>query len=348
MEEVKKKRGRPRKIKVPEEVQTKLDEVLEEVKNKEKQDIHNFVEQYKQEKRKGLWDYKLEDEVKFFDPTKSYEHSGYKPITETQGLDFNPDWFTETRRVKEKTGHYTQFHFGTKAYRDFWNEQYKRCREGYTVNGYTITGNHYFFLNFYTLKDSRVSKAGTARQDIFPRFMSAQYEFFHYYELCRILRKNVCMMKSRAVGFSEIMASLSACQYSCYKNSITMVTAANANYVTKTFEKIAHALTFLNDETDGGFFKLRQVLDQTLNKRASFYKVINGQKIEDGFMSQIEGIVADSDSKIRGDRVELLIFEEAGSNPNLRKSFVKGEALVNVGGNKLGILLAGGKHPVQI
>lgn len=138
------------------------------------------------------------------------------------------------------------------------------------------------------------------------------------------------------------MASLSACQYSCYKNSITMVTAANANYVTKTFEKVTHALTFLNDETDGGFFKLRQVLDQTLNKRASFYKVINGQKIEDGFMSQIEGVVADSDSKIRGDRVELLIFEEAGSNPNLRKSFVKGEALVNVGGNKLGILLAGG------
>ena len=342
MAEEKKKRGRPKKIKLPEEIQNKVEEVLIEMKNEESQEIHSFVENYKQEKRKGFWDFKIGDEIRYFDVNKSYEISGYRPITETQGLDFNPDWFTEVRQSKEKTGHYTQYHFGTKAYKDFWNEQYRRCREGYTVNGYTITGNHYFFLNFYTLKDSRVSKAGTARKDIFPRFMSAQYEFFHYYELCRILRKNVCMMKSRAVGFSEIMASLSACQYSCYRNSITMVTAATSNYVTKTFEKITHALNFLNDETDGGFFKLRQVLDQALNKRASSYKVINGQKIEDGFMSQIEGIVADTDAKIRGDRVELLIFEEAGSNPNLRTSFVKGEALVNVGGNKLGLLLAGG------
>lgn len=343
MEEVKKrKRGRPRKIKLPEEIQTKLDEVLEEIKNKEEQEIHNFVEDYKQEKRKGIWDYTTSDEITFFDPNKSYEHSGYRPITETQGLDFNPEWFIETRKIKEKTGHYTQFHAGTKAYKDFWKEQYRRCRRGYTVNGYTVTGNHYFFLNFYTLKDSRVAKAGTARKDIFPRFMSAQYEFFHYFELCKILRKNVCMMKSRAVGFSEIMASLSACQYSCYKNSITMVTAANANYVTKTFEKISHALRFLDDETDGGFFKLRQVNDSALKKKSSHYKKINGQDIEEGFMSQIEGIVADNDAKIRGDRVELLIFEEAGSNPNLRKSFVKGEALVNVGGNKLGLLLAGG------
>jgi len=59
-------------------------------------------------------------------------------------------------------------------------------------------------------------------------------------------------------------------------------------------------------------------------------------------MSQIEGIVADDDSKIRGDRADLLIFEEAGHNKNLRKSFIKGEALVSVGGNKFGIIMAGG------
>lgn len=132
------------------------------------------------------------------------------------------------------------------------------------------------------------------------------------------------------------------CEYSCYKNSITLVTAATDNYVKKTFEKVTDGLTFLNDKTDGGFFKLRQVVDSILKKRASYYKIVNGQKIEDGFMSQIEGIVADNDSKIRGDRVALLILEEAGSNPNLRKSFIKGEALVNVQGNKIGVIVAGG------
>jgi len=32
--------------------------------------------------------------INYFDKTLSYELTGYKPITETQGLDFNPEWFT--------------------------------------------------------------------------------------------------------------------------------------------------------------------------------------------------------------------------------------------------------------
>ena len=37
-------------------------------------------------------------------------------------------------------------------------------------------------------------------------------------------------------------------------------------------------------------------------------------------MSEIEGIVADDPNKIRGDRVERLIYEEAGSQPKLIKA----------------------------
>jgi hypothetical protein len=59
-------------------------------------------------------------------------------------------------------------------------------------------------------------------------------------------------------------------------------------------------------------------------------------------MSMVEGIVADKDSKIRGDRVDLLVFEEAGSNPNLRKSYIKGNALVEIGGNRFGLRITGG------
>jgi len=77
-------------------------------------------------------------------------------------------------------------------------------------------------------------------------------------------------------------------------------------------------------------------------KKASYYKIVNGQKVEDGWMSMIEAIVADNDRKIRGDRVDLLIYEEAGSNPVLRKSYIKGNALVEIGGNRFGIRMVGG------
>jgi len=59
-------------------------------------------------------------------------------------------------------------------------------------------------------------------------------------------------------------------------------------------------------------------------------------------MSEIEGVVADTDAKIRGDRVDLLVYEEAGSNPVLRKSYIKGKALIYIGGSKFGIRLVGG------
>lgn len=59
---------------------------------------------------------------------------------------------------------------------------------------------------------------------------------------------------------------------------------------------------------------LRQKIDNMFRKRAS---MINPQGDEWGPMSEIEGIVADSPSKVRGDRCERLIFEEAGSNKNM-------------------------------
>jgi hypothetical protein len=41
-----------------------------------------------------------------------------------------------------------------------------------TSHGYTITGDHYYFLNYYRLKDlENVEEAGFGRQEIFPNFL---------------------------------------------------------------------------------------------------------------------------------------------------------------------------------
>ena len=341
MEEVKKKRGRPRKNKseeLPEEIQSLVDEVQEKQKQLQTEEPHELS----QSSRPGEWDVKIGDPIRYFDKRLSYELTGYRPITETQGLDFNPDWFLEARNNKLQTGHYTSYYFGSKAYRDFWNEEYRRCRDGMTVNGYTIPGTYYYFLNYYQLPQTEVKKLGTSRQDIFPEFYSAQYEFFHYFELCKVLKKDCGLFKARGVGFSEINAAICNQIYNCFPNSVCMLTANTQNYVDKSLDKVWGGMTFANDNTDGGFFKLRQVLDKQMAKKASYYKMVNGQKVEDGWGSLIEAIVADNDRKIRGDRVDLLIYEEAGSNPVLRQSYIKGNALVEIGGNRFGIRIVGG------
>lgn len=49
--------------------------------------------------------------------------------------------------------------------------------EGYEVNGYRITGDHYYFLNFYRMETvPQEGQAGSGRNENFPNFFSKQYE----------------------------------------------------------------------------------------------------------------------------------------------------------------------------
>ena len=150
------------------------------------------------------WDVRIDDEIEYFDPELSYELTGYRPITETKGLDFNPDWFREPAITKEATGKYCSYEVGGPYYAKYWVEQNRRCKEGYTYNGYTITGDNYFYLNFYRMSSPVQLKNNsklriTVRNDAFPMFIAEQYKYFHYVEMCRRLGLNVFALKSRGI-----------------------------------------------------------------------------------------------------------------------------------------------------
>ena len=193
-EQVKKKRGRPAKNKLPDEIQ----QLIQDTQQKQ-QSIEEPLQKPPSKEDILEWDVPIEQEIKYFDKNLSYEITGYRPINETRGLNFDSSWFTEVRDTFNRTGQYCQYPRGSKAFTDFWREQYKRCKYGMTVNGYTITGDHYYFLNFYRLKDLvNVSEAGAGRNEIFPNFLEGQYEWFHYLLMAKKLKMNACMMKARA------------------------------------------------------------------------------------------------------------------------------------------------------
>lgn len=312
--------------------------------NIEQEEIESVVsEEIKPEINTDVeWSIPITQDVYFFDTRLSYELTGYRPISYKQGLNFNPEWFTEARNTFKRTGHYCQHPRQSKAFADFWDQEYIRCMDGYTSHGFTITGDHYFFLNYYQLLDlTSATKAGQGRVYDFPKFYVAQYEFFHYLEMCKRLRKNAVLMKARGVGFSEMDAAIAANTYNCRRNSVTVITASQDNYLVKTLDKVWKALTFLNDFTDGGFFKLSQVTNTQYAKKASHYKMLNGQKIESGWMSQITGIIADKPNKIRGDRADLLIFEECGCHIAGTQVIMADGKLKNVENVKIGDKLLG-------
>ena len=67
-------------------------------------------------------------------------------------------------------------------------------------------------------------------------------------------------------------------------------------------------------------------------------------------MSEINSIVADNPNKIRGHRVDRLVYEEAGSNKQLIKSWIQGAALTQLGGIHFGtrIFLGTGGDEVAV
>lgn len=281
------------------------------------------------------WDIHIQDPIPYFDPELSYELTGYRPITKDKGLDFDPEWFQQAKRIKLETGKYCSFPPGTKKYHDFWTEEYKKCTEGLTVNGYRITGDNYFFLNYYQLQTTKVDKAGSGRGMVFPEFLSKQYEYFHYVEMAQRLGKDVCSVKSRASGWSELHASIGVNAYTTRRNTHSVYTAFAATQLDPTLRKVWFQLDNLNANTEGGMKHVRQKHNDQYHKKAS---KINKQREElpTSWGSDIQGIIVDNPRKLRGDRIDLLFFEEAGSNPVLTKTYIQGRALVEVMGNRIG------------
>lgn len=128
-------------------------------------------------------------------------------------------------------------------------------------------------------------------------------------------------------------------QYTVQRKTQALYTAFTENFLTKILEKCWTQLDWLNTGTEFGFKHLRQAVNTQTQKKAS---IKDKEGNESGFGSMISGIVADKASKVRGDRAELLIYEEAGSDPILQKKWIQGDALIIVGGTRIGMKIGFG------
>lgn len=125
------------------------------------------------EKESDEWDVKIGDPITYFDPNLSYELTGYRPITKDKGLDFNPKLFTVAADNYRKNGRYTSYTPGTFIHRNYWLEEFKKCHDGVTIGRYRLTGENYFFLNYYRLLSVLGDKkGGELREENFPTFIA--------------------------------------------------------------------------------------------------------------------------------------------------------------------------------
>jgi hypothetical protein len=241
----------------------------------------------------------------------------------------NTDAFRRAAIYFDTYGVYTTHPRGTAAYFDYWEEQLNRCRNGYTANGVRITGHHYFYLNFCRIKlaDDSAENTGGKKQvtksEEFPAFWDGDYYFFHALEYASLNGLHLMVAKARRKGYSYKSAAIAVNVYNTTRKSKTLICAHDGKYLFEdgTMDMVTSYMDFINEHT--AWTKRRQVKDTAQRRRASYKEKINGQWVEKGYKSEVQGIsFMDNPNAGRGKDCNLIIFEECGTFPNLEKTYM--------------------------
>ena len=257
--------------------------------------------------------------------------------------------FKDSKKYSPAANHYLDFGFysdampGTKEYYDYWDEQKRRCLEGYEG----LTGYHYFYLNFcpidrvvddFMADGTKIAK----RERTFPAFYDGDHEYFTAVDECRKTNKHMVVLKARRKGFSYKAGAMLARNYFLMRNSKNYVFASQKEYLIGDglLSKAWDFLSFIDDNTAWTQPRLR---DREMHKQSGYKKNVNGADVELGMKSQIIGVsLKDNPDKVRGKAGDLIFFEEAGSFSGLLKAWEVAMPTMRQGSKTLGTMIAFG------
>ena len=251
------------------------------------------------------------------------------------------------------TSRYCVYPENTSEYYAFWDEEKRRCLEGYIAeDGDYISGYYYFYLNYSPIsrivntvtkdKDNNVKVKRTS-EVTFPDFWDYDYYYYLTIEDASEAGKHLCVLKSRRKGYSYKSASMACRNYYLIPNSKTFVYASNKQYLTEdgTLTKAWDYMDFIDKHTAWG--KKRSVNTQMRKRSGFFVKDEYGNEIEVGFKSEIVGVtLKDNPDVVRGKKATLILFEEAGSFSELGAAWQIARPSVEIDGVAFGIMIAYG------
>lgn len=144
----------------------------------------------------------------------------------------------------------------------WWHKQRQRCLYGYTVknarkdgSSVTITGRHYFYLNFWWIYGIDKKSKSKAKTEVRPRFTDLDYEEFWIIESMFEEQKDCSFIKARQKGFSEKMAGgVMGYNYTFIPHSQNIIISGNEDDTEKTMTNVKRGLDRLINTQ---FYKFR-------------------------------------------------------------------------------------------
>lgn len=264
----------------------------------------------------------------------------------------NSDKFRPAAIEFLKTGQYCPYPKGTAEYMNYWQEQTDRSIYGYTADdGDYISGYNYFYLNFCPITRLSMKTIKRGKEEItrlmedhsFPDFYDYDYYYFSAVDEAEVTGKHMAVLKSRRKGFSYKGAAMCCRNYYLLPESKSYVYASSKQYLTEDgiLTKAWGYMDFIDEHTAWG--KKRSV-NTTMRKRAGMkVKDEYGNEIEVGYKSEIIGVtLKDNPDSVRGKRGKLILFEEAGTFPELKAAWQIARPSVEQGGITFGLMIAFG------
>lgn len=265
----------------------------------------------------------------------------------------NSDKFRKSALTFQRTGRYCAYPANTSEFMRFWDEEQRRCVDGYTADdGDYITGYNYFYLNYCPIErivyedvvDKRGNPQKARRRKVeFPDFYDYDYYFFSSIEAAEDNGKHMCVLKSRRKGYSYKLASMACRNFYLIPNSKSYVYASDQGFLLGdgTFTKVGGYMSFIDKNTA---FAKKKSINKSLHKRAGFItKDEFGNEVEMGYKSEIIGVsLKDDPNKVRGRAGKLIIFEEAGTFAELGAAWSIARPSVEQDGIAFGLMLASG------
>lgn len=268
------------------------------------------------------------------------------------------DFFRERAIFFQNNGKYTNIHPNSNKkseYAEFWKEELRRCKEGLVreSDGEWIPGQLYFYWNYSPIwlvettgntSESSTKKKGE-RVRKFPKPWLGDYLFYHYMQKGRDYGKHGKLLKTRGVGFSFKMGSISPC------NMYTLPGSGNPNFhlaSDKSFlsgdkgiwGKVLDTLDWIAENTPLAKMRLVDKRNQLLEVKLG---ISDEYGVSKGLLSSVHGIsLKDNPDKARGVRGPLIHYEEDGLFPNLEKAWGVNRKAVEDGDVSFGYMLAGG------
>ena len=204
-------------------------------------------------------------------------------------------------------------------YREYWDEQVRRCKEGFKPKGMDmITGKHYYYLNFYKILGSDGVKGNSRKTLIAPWYRDMDKAYFDLFDTCKQEEKGMIVIKARDKGFSYMNSGILAQEYTFYPYNHVGVAAGLQVTATSFFDKVKAGLNNQHSNFRHSTFKEGEEVMK------SGYKVKgrDGKWGVDGFQSVIHCRTMSNPEVYKGERLSVMVFEEAGEFKELLNAYI--------------------------